>query len=89
VATLRTSGTEPKLKYYVELAGADPVATRRCVPSPLVWPQNCMCQCSTSHLLLFIRCPGDVSGRELDDLVEVIIHEMLEPEKHGLRRPKD
>jgi phosphomannomutase len=27
-ATLRTSGTEPKLKYYCELAGADPVAAR-------------------------------------------------------------
>jgi hypothetical protein len=28
-------------------------------------------------------------SRELDELVEAIIHEMLEPEKHGLRRPKD
>jgi phosphomannomutase len=27
VATLRTSGTEPKIKYYVEMHGADPVLT--------------------------------------------------------------
>jgi hypothetical protein len=26
---------------------------------------------------------------ELDELVEVMIREMLEPEKHGLLRPKD
>ena len=31
ICTLRTSGTEPKLKYYVELAGKDGPATRRCV----------------------------------------------------------
>jgi len=28
VATLRTSGTEPKLKYYTEGSGPDPVAVR-------------------------------------------------------------
>ncbi len=27
--------------------------------------------------------------RELDELVEVLIEEMLEPEKHKLLRPKD
>ena len=26
VLTFRTSGTEPKLKYYSELSGSDPVA---------------------------------------------------------------
>merc|ERR1719223_567640 len=29
VATLRTSGTEPKLKYYTEMSGPDPEDTRR------------------------------------------------------------
>ena len=27
--TLRTSGTEPKLKYYIEHTGPDPEQTRR------------------------------------------------------------
>ncbi len=29
VATLRTSGTEPKIKYYVELHGGDPAEVTR------------------------------------------------------------
>lgn len=55
ICTLRTSGTEPKLKWYAELEGVDPVATRL----------------------------------ELDELVETIVHEMLQPDVHGLVRPKD
>lgn len=55
VATLRGSGTEPKLKYYVELNGEDPEAVRK----------------------------------ELDEVVDAIIHQLLQPSKNGLLPPKD
>ncbi|KAM7010268.1 phosphopentomutase [Tautogolabrus adspersus] len=55
VATMRTSGTEPKIKYYTELCAA---------------PGN-----------------SDVTQlkKELDDLVEAIIENFLEPEKNKLQ----
>lgn len=52
-ATLRTSGTEPKLKYYTELTGAD----------------------------------RGVVKTELARTVNLILDEMLQPEKYGLKRP--
>jgi len=55
VATLRGSGTEPKLKYYTDLKGEDPIATKA----------------------------------TLDDMVQAIIAQLLEPEKNGLEKPKD
>jgi len=55
VGTLRGSGTEPKLKYYVELAGSDPQATTK----------------------------------TLNDIVDAMIAQLLEPEKNGLEKPKD
>jgi phosphomannomutase len=54
VATLRTSGTEPKLKWYSELRGTDPAATRA----------------------------------ELAATIDLMLDEMLQPELHGLKRPK-
>lgn len=55
VATLRGSGTEPKLKYYVELGGSDP---------------------SKVHV-------------ELNEVVQAIIDQLLEPEQNGLQKPMD
>lgn len=55
VATLRTSGTEPKLKYYCEIKGA--VGQKE----------------------------EDVRA-ELERTVELIMAEMLQPEKYGLKR---
>ena len=53
VLTLRTSGTEPKLKYYCEGSGKDPISTKK----------------------------------EVDRTVELVINEMLQPEKYNLKRP--
>jgi phosphoglucomutase len=53
VATLRGSGTEPKLKVYCELRGSDAGTARA----------------------------------EADRTARLILDEMLQPEKHGLRRP--
>jgi len=55
VATFRGSGTEPKLKYYIELKGEERFQTRKV----------------------------------LDDMVECMIKDLLEPEKNGLERPQD
>lgn len=55
VATLRGSGTEPKLKYYVELGGSDPTQV----------------------------------NSVLDDVVQSIIDQCLQPEKNGLEKPRD
>jgi len=55
VATLRGSGTEPKLKYYTDMRGEDPESTKNI----------------------------------LNDMVQAIIHQLLEPEKNGLEKPKD
>jgi phosphomannomutase len=52
--TLRTSGTEPKIKYYTELSGPD---------------------------------PGQVA-EELQGMVDLVISDMLEADKHGLARPE-
>lgn len=55
VATLRGSGTEPKLKYYVELGGPSPTEVRS----------------------------------QLNEIVQAIIDQLLEPEVNGLEKPKD
>jgi len=55
VATLRGSGTEPKLKYYTDMKGVDPKETKK----------------------------------TLDDIVEAIIEQLLEPEKNQLEKPKE
>eukprot|EP01138_Halocafeteria_seosinensis_P001478 gb/GECG01001515.1/.p1 GENE.gb/GECG01001515.1/~~gb/GECG01001515.1/.p1 ORF type:complete len:634 (+),score=86.05 gb/GECG01001515.1/:1-1902(+) len=55
VITLRTSGTEPKLKYYCEYFGESPEETEK----------------------------------ELNEIVEAVIAEMLQPEVHGLKRPEE
>lgn len=55
VATLRGSGTEPKLKYYVELNGPN---------------------------------REDVH-KTLNELVDAIIRQLMQPEKFGLVPPKD
>eukprot|EP01116_Phalansterium_solitarium_P023725 TRINITY_DN8464_c0_g1_i1.p2 TRINITY_DN8464_c0_g1~~TRINITY_DN8464_c0_g1_i1.p2 ORF type:complete len:588 (-),score=211.57 TRINITY_DN8464_c0_g1_i1:188-1951(-) len=55
VATLRGSGTEPKLKYYVEFSGQDP---------------------ATVH-------------RVLNEIVDAVIAQLLQPEKNGLLKPTD
>lgn len=54
--TLRTSGTEPKIKFYTEMAGK-PGQSREEVQTLL------------------------------HDFVEQVVSEMLEPAKHGLKRP--
>jgi len=44
VVTFRTSGTEPKLKYYSELCGSDPdVARYECMRSLCVCVRACVC----------------------------------------------
>lgn len=53
VLTLRTSGTEPKLKYYCEGYGTDPIQAKL----------------------------------EVDRTVDLVINEMLQPEKYNLKRP--
>jgi len=55
VGTLRGSGTEPKLKYYVELGGENP----------------------------------DLVKKTLDDVVDAMIQQLLQPTKNGLLPPKD
>eukprot|EP01114_Cavostelium_apophysatum_P020958 TRINITY_DN7176_c0_g1_i1.p1 TRINITY_DN7176_c0_g1~~TRINITY_DN7176_c0_g1_i1.p1 ORF type:complete len:607 (-),score=197.81 TRINITY_DN7176_c0_g1_i1:64-1842(-) len=57
VGTLRGSGTEPKLKYYVELNGNYDEAEK-------------------------VR-------KTLDDVVDAMIKQLLQPEKNGLTPPKD
>ncbi|XP_066935115.1 phosphopentomutase-like [Clytia hemisphaerica] len=57
VATIRTSGTEPKIKYYSEIS----------------------------------RQPGDSmswedAGKKIDELIEHLVQELLEPEKNQLQR---
>ncbi|CAE7901391.1 PGM2 [Symbiodinium sp. KB8] len=53
VITLRTSGTEPKLKYYAEMAAGTPQA----------------------------------ATAELQDMVDAVIEDMLQPEANKLRKP--
>jgi phosphomannomutase len=54
-ATLRGSGTEPKLKYYIEHSGKDKKEVHE----------------------------------TLQQIVNAVIEQCLEPEKNGLQKPKD
>lgn len=47
--------------------------------------------CVFVQLKYYVELSADdpeTSRRELDELVDAIIEDMLEPDKHGLRRPK-
>jgi len=57
VATLRSSGTEPKLKYYCEYCASKDQSN---------WKEI---------------------ENQLDEFVEVMINELLQPEKNGLKKP--
>lgn len=87
VATMRTSGTEPKIKYYTELCAAP---GNRCVKG----------QIGASHeksLSSFFFFPppfkrshffnSDLAQlkKELDELVDAIIERFFEPEKNQLQ----
>ena len=56
VATLRTSGTEPKLKYYAEYCGK---------PEQKDW---------------------DRIEQELDDMIEALMQDFIQADKHGLNK---
>jgi len=57
VATIRTSGTEPKIKYYSEIS---------------TQPGDSM--------------PWEDAGKKIDELIEHLVQELLEPEKNQLQR---
>ena len=79
VLTFRTSGTEPKLKYYSELHGFDPEATKYVAA---VCARN-----ATAAAVCDAALP---CGRaELLELVELAVEHMLQPEVNGLAFPKE
>lgn len=81
VATLRTSGTEPKIKYYTELCAAPgkrsehtPAAQLCVFVNEMTSPSSCCC--------------SDVSclEAELRKVTAALLEEFLEPERNNLIR---
>lgn len=86
--TLRTSGTEPKLKYYVEHATSDPDVTKRCVQARDCSRREGKRERGEGRSRL-ARAYVRAGRRELDEIIHEMMERMLQPGKYGLKMPKD